>query len=102
MKFCPPVTVGRRFEIGIAERCLGGAGDDDDRVRNFITFDGVVFIIVSVGLKSGDNRRRYFSTGSFDFLVGDELGVFESSGVFEGVVGPVVGVAYVANDVSWS
>jgi len=94
--------VGRRVETGIADRRVE-AGEDDDRPR-FGIFEGVLTLkfMISVGLESGDNRRRYLRTGSFDFFVGDsdESGVLESSAVFEGVVGPVLGVACAANVVS--
>jgi len=88
--------------MGIAERCAG-AGEEDDRTLDFGTFDGVVtftFITVFVGLESGDKRRRYLRTGSFDFFVGVESGVFERLGVFEGVVGAVVGVVCAAKVMS--
>ena len=73
--------------------------------EDFGTSNGVVelmFIALFMGLESGDKRRRYLRTGSFDFFVGDDSGVFERLGVFEGVVGPVVGVACVVKVVSWS
>jgi len=104
MGFCPPVTVGRRVETGMAERRIR-PGEEDDRALDFGTSNGVVelmFIALFMGLKSGDKRRRYLRTGSFDFFVGDDSGVFERLGVFEGVVGPVVGVACVVKVVSWS
>jgi hypothetical protein len=82
--------------MGMAERWVV-VGEEHARTRSlFGTVNGVVLFIVFVGVESGDKRRRYLRTGSFDFFVGDELGVFE------GVVGPVVGVACAVKVVSWS
>jgi hypothetical protein len=85
----------------MAVRCVG-VGEDDDRALGFFATDGAVPIPLVTLFKepeSGDKRRRYLRTGSLDLCVGDELGVLESLGVSEGVVGPVVGVAKV---LSWS
>jgi len=73
-------------------------GKDEERGFAFDTLDGemtCIFAITRVWFCSGDKRRRYFRTGSFDFCVGEESGVFrlDRIGVLEGVVGPVVGVA---------
>jgi hypothetical protein len=81
---------------GIAERCVVLGEDCARTLYFFATFGGVVPSLVFVGLESGDKRRRYLRTGSLDFFVGDELGVFE------GVVGPVVGVACAVKVISWS
>ena len=96
MWFCPPETVGRRVDNGIAERCVV-VGEDCARILIFFaTFGSVIPSLVFVGLESGDKRRRYLRTGSLDFFVGDELGVFE------GVVGPVVGVVCTVKVISGS
>jgi hypothetical protein len=100
------VKVGRRAEIGIVDPRLVGVGEEDGRALGlFETSDGEVaciFVMIRAGLGSGDSRRRYLRTGSFDFFVGDEPGVFSlwRIGVFEGVVGAVVGVTGSAKIVS--
>jgi hypothetical protein len=99
------VKVGRRAEIGIVGPRLVGVGEDGRTLSPFETSDGEVariLVTIRAGLGSGDSRRRYLRTGSFDFFVGDEPGVFNlwRIGVFEGVVGAVVGVTGSAKIVS--
>lgn len=67
--------------MGMASPRLMGVGEEDGRPLDlFETSErevACIFVMIRTGLGSGDSRRRYLRTGSFDFFVGDEPGVFK-------------------------